>query len=289
MRPSGRSRLLVVVLMAVAAVVLSGCSGAGPSTGASSSVGGGSTTSAGGSSATPSPTDAPVDVSPPRLGACYDYGYLELADPSVRLATDGASSSEPAVACSATHTAVTYYVGRLSGDQAKGVDPQAPAVLNAETTTCEREWFQMESRASVLTRAYVFSFTPSGPQWLGGARWYRCDAVLHASNKSIVPIPANFLAQLRTAAGRAEYRACVTKTFVETPCTRPHKYSAWSYTWLHGSTRFPGLAAVKKAANAFCLRSIKPGHYYYYYWPFALGWAHGNYSAVCYDGGTTRG
>ena len=182
-----------------------------------------------------------------------------------------------------THTAVTYYVGVVPRSLAGAASPGTRALLLYESRICDAGWFAQETRRVVLTRGGDFSFTPSAAQWRAGARWFRCDAVLHLTDTSLAPIPANFLAVARTAVGMALYRACLLYSGAVVACSGSHYYQAVSFTWLtRGVTQFPGTAAVMKTTLAFCEKAQPVGAGWYYVYPTALGWAHGNMSGVCY-------
>ncbi len=224
--------------------------------------------------AAPAPAQATAPP-PPRVGSCYTYTFAQAQVLSLAAAP---------VPCRGNHTAVTYFVGRLTGPAAAGPVITALAVRSAANVCTVRQLSVLGPRV-LLTRSDPFNaFMPTNAQWTAGARWFRCDAVLYASDTSLQRIPANFVRRIRTTSGVNAYRACLTAAGKKVPCSRPHTYAASTYSSLGSRTAaYPGDRTVKARAIAACRRLLpRNGRRIYVEWPTAHAWSIGRRYVQCF-------
>jgi hypothetical protein len=220
---------------------------------------------------------AVADAAPaaPKKGACYAYSIKGL---------DAAYGPTKTVPCSTKHTAVTYYVGTVTGTAASSASPLDPAVVLATASGCRAAIVRKVGvKAASLTRLTFGYFVPTPAQWAAGARWYRCDAVLAKSSGTLASIPKNFLRVVATAKGISTYRRCLTKGGKVVACTSGKAYFvARKFVTLGtASAAYPGDAEVASSSFARCNRALaKPVRYAT--WPLAEGWSIGQRTSTCY-------
>src|SRR4051794_17189312 len=134
----------VVVLLALAAVTLCGCSR--PSSG------------------------EPADSSAPDVGAC------RVRTPQDVARATNATASEP---CTGPHTAQTYAAGSLPEQFAQASYDDAD-VAAYSYRTCTRQFRLFTGADESLSMRTILGwawFRPSPSAWQHGARWYRCDVI----------------------------------------------------------------------------------------------------------------
>lgn len=218
---------------------------------------------------------AEAATTPPKTGACYAYSVKAL---------DAASGPTRTVSCSRTHTAVTYFVGTVTGPASAATSHVDPAVVLATGSGCRAALVRkIGVKAASLTRITFGYFVPTQAQWAAGARWYRCDAVLAKSSSALGRIPKNFLRAVKTSAGIATYRRCLTKTGKIIACTsRKAYFSARKYATLgSASAAYPGDTGVADKSFSLCTRALGRAPKYAT-WPLADGWSIGQRQATCY-------
>jgi len=222
----------------------------------------------------------------PVTGTCYAYPKSTLEDVS--------SPAEP-VACTAKHTAETYYGRTLPDTFGLPSKASAAARLSAAepcTAKAMNAYLGLSGRA-LPSRFQTAVLFPTDPQWKAGERWMRCDVVLQGGT-SLVTLtrPA---AELVAATPAEQFDFCTpgtpnAKNTAAFPCTKP------KVNWIKvldkdlgkpGST-FPGGRNVEDRTRALCRIQGKqwngkekyPG--WWAIWPTAVGWRKGQRSAQCF-------
>lgn len=222
----------------------------------------------------------------PAKGTCYAYPKSTLEDVS--------SPADP-VACTAKHTAETYYARTLPDSFGLPSKASAAARLSAAepcTTTAMNAYLGLSERR-LPSRFQTAVLFPTDPQWKAGERWMRCDVVLQGGT-SLVTLtrPA---AELVAATPPEQFDFCTpgtpnAKNTSAFPCNKP------KINWIKvldkdlgkpGST-FPGTRSVENRTRALCKAQGKawngkekyPG--WWAIWPTAVGWRKGQRSAQCF-------
>jgi hypothetical protein len=219
------------------------------------------------------PATAATKPPPPKVGACYNYTNKQSA---------AASSPTRAVSCAGRHTAVTYFVGTVTGTPARSTSPTSAAVVAQEGRACQLRWVSLMGARIGMSRANFTYFTPTVAQWKAGARWFRCDGVANALN-ALVTIPANFLTFARSAAGITAYKRCLTSTHLVTACSATHALMVKTYVVLGTATaRFPGASALLTRTSTLCDAASPTPAVVWVTYPLAVGWAAGARTGDCY-------
>lgn len=171
------------VLVALAVLLSTGCSGSSPSTSSSSSPSPSSPSASSPAASATAPTAVASPERPARDG-CHLLTYEEAIAPVVA----GAD-----VPCGQRHTSQTYKIGRLdlvSDGHLRAVD--SPDVQADVARTCtsllgEHVGGSVEDRRLSMVQAVWF--TPSVEDAAAGADWFRCDLVALASAGELLPLP----------------------------------------------------------------------------------------------------
>lgn len=222
------------------------------------------------------PATAVTKPPPPKVGACYSYTFAQAA---------ASSSPTRPVSCAGRHTAVTYFVGTVTGTPARSKSPTAAAVVAQEARACQLHWVSLMGAKVVMTRASYSFFTPTAAQWKAGARWFRCDGVLRTAN-TYVSIPKNFLAFGRTSAGVTAYLRCLNAAQVIVACSTTHTLKVKTYVVLGTATaRYPGTTATLNRALALCTKALPTLTVEFVNYPLADSWAAGARTSPCYVAG----
>lgn len=280
-----RSVRSVLVAVATAALLASGCTGSG----------GGSATSDGPAapSRRPSPTasPSPTPVPPgPRTGACYRLDRRQLA-----LAGNG---SRP-VPCTTRHTTRTVFVGRLgTGGRPGPVRVDSPAVRRRLAEQCPRRLasYVGGSRGTrELSRISVVWFSPTLAQADEGARWFRCDLIAFGRGDDLYPLPrsGDLRGALSRPAALRTFGLCGTAApgsprFVRVLCALRHAWRAFAVVDLPGGHAYPGHDAVRRAGDGTCkdrARAQAGGALTFRYgweWPSRAQWAGGQHYGYCW-------
>jgi hypothetical protein len=196
------------------------------------------------------------------------------------------SSPTSPVSCTRRHTAVTFYVGTVTGAAAASASPIAVAVATQQGRGCVSKFRALESQRIYLSRAELIFYTPTAAQWQAGARWFRCDATLFTLN-ALANIPTNFLTVTRTIAGINAYRRCLTSTHALTSCALRHTHVARTYVTLAASTAaYPGPSATRSRSLTLCRRALGKAKVSYTTFPLVDGWSYGERTATCFVAGT---
>jgi hypothetical protein len=211
----------------------------------------------------------------PKKGTCYTYSIKGL---------DAAHGPTRTVPCAKAHTAVTYYVGTVSGAAAASASPLDPSVVLASGRGCRAALVRrIGEKSAALTRVTYGFFVPTQAQWTAGARWYRCDAVLVKSSASLQTIPKNFLRVASRSAGIEAYRRCLTKGGSTVVCSASKaRFVARKFVTLGSpASAYPGDLAVAQESFIRCKKALgTPARYAT--WPLADLWAFGQRTSTCY-------
>lgn len=237
------------------------------------------------SSAATATSAAPTTLAPsavagvPKVGQCYRYTVKQ----------SGASASPTApVACSAPHTAWTYFVGAFTGRAARIASPTSLQLDRPAMAACYAKRVAVFGSAVHLTRIRFAWFVPTPAQWAKGARFFRCDAVAEVGASSYELLPQRLPSVLASSAGRERLRACArTATGVRVPCTLSHDARAVAWlTLAPSSAPYPGPAAIEPLVRSRCTAALAalPGApaLAWYSWPMAASWSAGHHVATCF-------
>jgi hypothetical protein len=268
----------VVRLLAVlAGLLLAGCSSSGSST----------------PQAEPTPvlssptTSAPVVTPPPApppppAHACYRLSYSDALAPT--------SDVKPSP-CTAAHTAVTFYVGKLPPHQP--VD--GAAVHRLVSTACPRRFASFvggtvdDRRLSLLRTVW---FTPTLAQGQAGARWFRCEAIAIRDDQHLAPLSGPIAGALDSDASQRRFALCGTaepgaSDFQQSICSAPHSWTALRTVDFPAGS-YPGVDHVKSAGQSPCQDAAHavasdPLHFRWsYQWPTLRQWRSGQTYGVCW-------
>jgi hypothetical protein len=274
----------MLVLVPVAALALSACTGDDtvPSADGSTSP----TTSA---TPTASPTPPPA---PPTVDGCYRLSYDEALAPT---------SAESAVPCGKGHTSQTFAVGRLdlvANGHLLAVDSEAareqvarrcPGQLPAYVGATEEQL-----RLSLLRPVW---FTPTIEQSDAGADWYRCDVIAVTGERILAKFDHPLAEALATPAGRAEFGMCGTaqpgtEAFSRVLCREDHSWKAIEVIDLAGTGKkggYPGEDAVRAAGQDPCAEAARQiasdalDYEWGYEWPTKDQWQAGQTYGRCWS------
>lgn len=271
------SRRLVPTALAVGALAAPLWLGAGLAP--ASATAPGTTTAPGTATASTSTATSSALAGVPRAGQCYRY--------SVAQSQASASPTAP-VACSAPHTAWTFFVGRFSGRAARITTPLSPALDRPAMAACYARREAVLGTAVHLTRVRFAWFLPTPAQWSRGARWFRCDAVAVVGTSSYGLLPPRLPSVVADPVARESLRACArTANGAVVPCTLRHDAKAVAWVRLGSATTvFPGPARILPLVTARCTAALAalPGApaLAWSTWPVASSWSAGHRVATCY-------
>lgn len=222
----------------------------------------------------------------PTIGACYSYKKSTL---------DEVSSPAPAIACTAKHTAETYYVRTLpetfglpsKASVAKRISAGEPCTVKAMNAYLGIPDRKLPSR---FQTAVLF---PTDAQWQAGERWMRCDVVLQGGT-SLVTLTKPAV-EVAASAPAEQFDFCTpgtpnAKNTSAFPCNKP------KVNWIKvldkelgaAGSSFPGTRSVENRTRSLCKAQGKawngkekyPG--WWAIWPTAKGWKEGRRSAQCF-------
>lgn len=278
-----RHRLSTVLLLGT--LVLAGCSSSGGEPGA-----GGSSGDAGGTSSTTPSYDPATDPAAPALGACYDLGFEEAAQPT---------SSKKPVSCDGPHTTQTVFVGRLDtvvGGHSVSVDSRVAQKQVAEACPAHlAQHLGGSARTRGLSRFTVVWFGPTVAQSDRGATWFRCDVIALAGNEELAPLPppARLKRVLDNPRSLETYGLCGTSDpgsqgFQRVICSRKHTWKAVSTIAIAGGEDYPGARAVRAAGEDACRDLVRrqtrdaEKFRYGWEWPSRTQWSAGQHHGYCW-------
>jgi hypothetical protein len=250
-----------VFVLAVVAVSMSGCSGAGDDR-------------------------SQVSIAAPDVGVCRLLSSGDVAEPS--------NDADP-VPCDEPHTAQTYAVGPLPGRLEKS--PYDDKELRSYAyRICSHKFMRFTGADESLAMRTILSwawFRPSRDAWDAGARWYRCDVVGGGDQiRTYVDLPATTKGLLL---GRPDdqWMVCAqgatVSGSVKVPCSDKHDWRAVTTIVLGTSSDpYPGDRVVQARSRDFCSKSVGAWLDYPVDYDFGYSWFHeseweaGNRRSVCW-------
>lgn len=270
----------VATLVALSMLVaLSACSGSDEEPASSASTTGSATASA------PAPTTP--SVASPGDRECRDLTYDQVVAPTDEV--------DP-VACSASHTAMTFTVGRLDtvvDGHLLAVD--SSRVRDQVAAACPERFASFvggteEDRRLSMLRAVWF--TPTVEESDAGASWFRCDVVALAADDQLAPLTGRLAKVLDSEEGRARYGMCGTAQpgsagFERVICSADHTWRAVAVVPFD-SADYPGVDAARAAGDQPCQdagAAASGGSLDYqwgYEWPTAAQWRAGQTYGICW-------
>lgn len=264
-----RSRLLSSLVALLASSVLVSCTGgSGGGSGGPLSLG-------------------EVDTDPPENRACRALTPDDVAAP-----VDG---TDP-VDCSEGHTAETFYVGELSGDDAGSLEYDDPTLGAQVFRQCQPRFIRFVGATPSLALRSVVDWAwwrPSEEAWDEGARWFRCDIVGgNDQSTELVALPETAKGLL-LGIPPPRWMLCAQGAQVasapKVPCSEPHNWRAVSAVVVgEPKDTWPGARVVEVKTRDFCSDWVGawlnyPLDYEFgYTWFGRAEWESGNRQSVCW-------
>jgi hypothetical protein len=168
----------------------------------------------------------------PTEGDCHDLTATQSRRPH---------DAELPVQCRKTHTTQTYYVGTFDLGIIGDRSPSTADVAEFVTPRCDRRfarWVGGERSTRILSRAHPVWFVPNDRDIRLGARWFRCDLVVSATEDRLATLPRNSANILASESALDEYGLC-SRGSPERPhsdavvCSRGHSWQAFSAIRVH--------------------------------------------------------
>lgn len=277
MLPSPRPRrsVLAVLLLALAAALVAGCSsgddGARPEEPAR----------------TPTPLPRATEPPAPREGSCYRLAFED----AVAFTNDDRPRG-----CRKAHTSRTFAVGRLDtlvDGHLVTVDSNRVKAQVAEG--CPRLLGKhvggslADRRLSMLRSVW---FTPTLEESDAGADWFRCDVIAVAADEELDTLDLDTEGVLGTPRGRDRYGMCGTaapdaRDFERVVCNREHSWRAVEVVTFE-SGKYPGERAAAQRGQEQCEqagneRADDPLDFRWgYEWPTKVQWDAGIEYGLCW-------
>jgi Septum formation len=185
----------------------------------------------------------------PREGACHDLSAVQVSR---------AHDKRKPVRCRKPHTTQTYYVGRFELATFADQTPDTSAVAGYVTPKCTRHfkrWVGGDRVTRLLTRAHPVWFVPTTRDIKRGARWFRCDVVVSATESRLEKLPRDSEGLLDSASAMDAYGLCSrgsperrrSKTVT---CSRGHTWRAFDVIRVRGkSDRYPSRKRLRKTGE----------------------------------------
>jgi hypothetical protein len=163
----------------------------------------------------------------PNEGDCHDLTAAQSRRPH--------DAALP-VPCRRPHTTQTYYVGTFDLSIIGDRSPSTADVAEFVTPRCDRrfvKWVGGDRSTRVLSRAHPVWFVPSDRDIELGARWYRCDLVVSASDDRLTELPRNTEDLLASSSALDEYGLCSRgsperRGSDSVVCSKRHSWQAFS-------------------------------------------------------------
>ncbi len=256
----------VLVLAAVAAVLLAGCS-----------------TEPQGSNADPDLVDS---TEAPEVGACRMLTPADVEQPA---------NATKTVACTEKHTAQTFAVGGLP-EKFDDKEYDDPDLGDFAYRTCSKKFAAFLGADESLVLRTIVSwawFRPSERAWDKGARWYRCDIVGGTSSNETYRLLPETSEGLLLGRPDDRWLVCAAGPSVaegeKVPCSEKHDWRAVSAIKLgEADDPYPGDRLVEVQSRDFCSKAVRawlnyPAQYDFGYTYFhEAEWKGGNRRSVCW-------
>jgi hypothetical protein len=131
---------------------------------------------------------------PPGIDGDLTDGWAAIGTPTgftpvaatchlANFSTSGSRSSYEEVDCRLKHRTETVYVGEYPGPAAEAADPPAndSAAQRQAYRICDRRTTAYVGGKWRTARLWIGVTQPTKAAWTGGARWYRCEALVSSS------------------------------------------------------------------------------------------------------------
>jgi hypothetical protein len=153
------------------------------------------------------------------------------------------------VRCRDDHTTQTYYVGTFDLSIIGDRNPSTADIAEFVTPRCDqmfKRWVGGDRETRILSRVHPVWFVPNTHDIRLGARWFRCDLVVSATDSRLDRLPRNTEGMLDSDSALNRYGLC-SRGSPEGPharivvCSRPHTWQAFTTLGFgsHGSDNFP--------------------------------------------------
>lgn len=194
----------------------------------------------------PTPSDGNL---PPATGGQATPVVGECRGPIDLKTIDAAADTRPTTACDGAHGTETFWVGDMDPaiDAWPGSDDHALAVLdnqvNQDCTTRHLDYLGFDPVASVNLppdRLQVFAFyMPSESDFAGGARWFRCDALVEPLTAAESTTIAGTLRNVYGGALPFAYRLCEARLGQVVACDAEHEIEYMASVVLDQLSKYP--------------------------------------------------
>jgi hypothetical protein len=185
----------------------------------------------------------------PREGACHDLSARQISR---------AHDKRQPVRCRKPHTTQTFHVGHFKLNTSTDATPDTSAVAGYVTPKCTRHfkrWVGGDRVTRLLSRVHPVWFVPTTRDIKLGARWYRCDVVVSATESRLEELPRNTEGLLDSSSAMDEYGLCSrgsperrhSKTVT---CGRHHTWRAFDVIRVRGkSDHHPSRKRLRKTGE----------------------------------------
>lgn len=181
------------------------------------------------------------------------------------------------VDCATPHTSQVIAVATLPD----GLTYDSPDLVDLALETCypaQREALGTNVLGAHLTAYAIGWFGPTPEQQAAGARWLRCDLVLHGGTE-LTALPA------KLDVGKYPFKKSVSRClagrdFLVTTCSAKHTYRATAAIKIKAK-RYPSEKAWKRIGTQRC-RNATTSRTYRFSWASKDDWKVGDKTLVCY-------
>ncbi len=182
------------------------------------------------------------------------------------------------VKCRDDHTTQTYYVGTFDLSIISERNPSTADIADFVTPRCDRKfhrWIGGDRVTRILSRVHPVWFVPSAHDIRLGARWFRCDVVVSATDSRLAQLPRNTEDMLDSDAALSRYGLCSRGSPEKrhakiVACSKPHTWQAFTALRFHtnGSDEFPD-RDQRRGARQRCIEQAREEQ------DFPLEWSYG--------------
>lgn len=176
----------------------------------------------------------------PREGDCHALSAEQARQPH---------DNQDPVRCREDHTSQTYYVGTFDLSIIGDRSPSTADIAEFVTPRCDRlfkRWVGGDRVTRILSRVHPVWFVPNTHDIKLGARWFRCDLVVAATDSRLDVLPRNTADMLDSDSALNRFGLCSRGSPEKSHakivvCSRPHTWQAFTALGFgsHGSDAFP--------------------------------------------------